>query len=78
MGKKKMRRGGPRGNTEREREREGKAVFLEGRSGLIFRILFGRGGFLLIEVYPQGRKSEGFYEASLLWIYFERGGTRER
>lgn len=60
------------------REREGKAVFLEGRSGLIFRILFGRGGFLLIEVYPQGRKSEGFYEASLLWIYFERGGTRKR
>lgn len=37
--KKKMRRGGPRGNTERERERES-CFSLRGGSGLIFRILF--------------------------------------
>lgn len=36
--KKKMRRGGPRGNTERERE--GELFFSRGGSGLIFRILF--------------------------------------
>lgn len=71
-----MKRGGgggfPRGNMEKELFFSRGGISSRGEEErLDFQDTFRRGGFFLMEVYPQGRKGERFYEERLLWIYFE-------